>query len=278
MKVLILGATGSVGRHLVEQALWRGHEVTVLARDPKRVVPQDPRIRIVQGDALDPQAPERAVAGQDAVIYAIGADTHSPPNLFLESTRLLISAMEKYGVRRLVAITGIGAGDSRGHGGFLYDKILFPLFTKKLYRDKDRQEELIRNSKLDWGHRPPGGVHESAGSWSPTRGDRSQGRDPAAHSARRGRHVRAGPAHGQTLPPRDTPDRIRVSTRQLVQALRQSHRAPGHCEIRQMTTRRRDLDQPDRSQPGRGLRCRPSRAHGPPLPGLESATTVLHLG
>jgi putative NADH-flavin reductase len=150
MKVLILGATGSLGRHLVEQALQRGHQVSVLARDPSRVVPRDPRIRIVQGDVLDPQALDRAVAGQDAVIYSIGAPNRRPTTLFSESTRLLIAAMEKHGVRRLVAVTGIGAGDSRGHGGFLYDKIIFPLLTRNIYRDKDRQEELIRNSKLEW--------------------------------------------------------------------------------------------------------------------------------
>jgi putative NADH-flavin reductase len=125
--------------------------VTVLARDPTKVVPKDPRIRIIQGDVLDPQSLDRAVAGQDAVIYSIGArHIRRPTTLFSESTRLLIAAMEEHGVKRLAAITGIGAGDSRGHGGFLYDKILYPLFTKNIYRDKDRQEDLIRKSKLDW--------------------------------------------------------------------------------------------------------------------------------
>jgi putative NADH-flavin reductase len=138
MKVLILGATGSIGRHVVEQALQRGHQVTVLARDPKKVVPKDPRIQIVEGKVLDPQALDRAVVGQEAVIYAIGADSRRPTTLFSDSTRLLIAAMEKHGVRRLVCITGIGAGDSRGHGGFLYDRIIYPLFTKNIYRDKDR--------------------------------------------------------------------------------------------------------------------------------------------
>ena len=58
--------------------------------------------------------------------------------------------MESHGVHRLVCITGIGAGDSKGHGGFFYDKIIFPWFTKKTYEDKDRQEAVIRESSLDW--------------------------------------------------------------------------------------------------------------------------------
>ena len=70
--------------------------------------------------------------------------------LFSESTRILLFGMKKYGVRRLVAITGIGAGDSKGHGGWFYEWFIYPLFTKKLYIDKDRQEQLIRESDLEW--------------------------------------------------------------------------------------------------------------------------------
>jgi hypothetical protein len=68
--------------------------------------------------------------------------------MFSDATRILIHAMETHGVRRLVCITGIGAGDSKGHGGFFYGKIIFPWFTKATYVDKDRQEALIRESSL----------------------------------------------------------------------------------------------------------------------------------
>jgi hypothetical protein len=66
------------------------------------------------------------------------------------NTRILIDAMVGHGVRRLVAITGVGAGETKGHGGFLYDCILYPLFTKRVYTDEGRQDELIRASPLDW--------------------------------------------------------------------------------------------------------------------------------
>ena len=49
-----------------------------------------------------------------------------------------------------MCLTGVGAGDTKGHGGFLYDWILYPLFTKGIYADKDRQEALIRDSATDW--------------------------------------------------------------------------------------------------------------------------------
>lgn len=151
MKVLILGATGSIGRHLVPQALARGHEVTALVRDSRRLRETGPGMRVIEGDALDAAAVDRAVQGQDAVIYALGTrQLFKPTTLFSDSTRILIAAMERHGVRRLVAITGVGAGDSRGHGGFLYDRVFFPLLLVRVYADKDRQEALIRQSGLDW--------------------------------------------------------------------------------------------------------------------------------
>ena len=64
--------------------------------------------------------------------------------------------MRGAGVRRLVAVTGLGAGDSRGHGGFLYDAVFFPLVLKRVYDDKDVQEQMIRASDLDWTIVRPG--------------------------------------------------------------------------------------------------------------------------
>ena len=66
--------------------------------------------------------------------------------------------MNDAGVRRLICITGIGAGDSKGHGGFLYDRIIQPLLLKEIYKDKDRQEDLIRKSGLDWTIVRPGAL------------------------------------------------------------------------------------------------------------------------
>jgi fermentation-respiration switch protein FrsA (DUF1100 family) len=58
--------------------------------------------------------------------------------------------MGEQGVRRLVCITGLGAGDSRGHGGFVFDRLILPLLLRNVYADKDRQEAIVRRSALDW--------------------------------------------------------------------------------------------------------------------------------
>lgn len=157
MNILIAGASRGIGRQLVEQALAAGHAVTALARDPSKVAGPHERLRTVQGSVLDPALVAAAMAAQNAVCCTIGVKTPwEQPSVFSEGTRRLLEAMKQAGVRRLVCITGIGAGDSRGHGGFLYDRVFFPLLLKAVYADKDRQESLIRASDTDWTIVRPG--------------------------------------------------------------------------------------------------------------------------
>jgi putative NADH-flavin reductase len=150
MNLLVLGATGSVGRLVVEEALTRGHQVTALARHVEKLGPLASRVRLVKGDALDGTAVLHAVAGQHAVVYVLGAGNVRHTTLFSESTAILLRVMNEVDVRRLICVTGVGASDTKGHGGFLYDRILYPLFTKGIYADKDIQEAMIRQSRLDW--------------------------------------------------------------------------------------------------------------------------------
>jgi putative NADH-flavin reductase len=151
-KSLILGATGGTGRLIVNQAVARGHDVAVLVRSAEKA--KDLKgAKIIVGDARDETALRQAVKGRDAVVSALG----TPPSPFKEvtllstATRALVKAMEAENVSRLVAITGIGAGDSAGHGGgFLFDKLIFPLLLRKVYADKDRQEAIVKKSGLAW--------------------------------------------------------------------------------------------------------------------------------
>jgi putative NADH-flavin reductase len=150
MKVLIIGATGATGKILMREALEKGHEVTALARNPSAVASEEPLLRVLQGNALEASSLEAAVAGQDAVLSVLGTRSRGPTTLFSESTHNVIGAMDKYGVRRLVCITGVGVGDSKGHVGFLYDRIIRPFVVRNVYEDKERQEEEIKRSDLDW--------------------------------------------------------------------------------------------------------------------------------
>jgi putative NADH-flavin reductase len=165
MNVLVLGATGRLGRRIVTQALAAGHDVTAMVRNPAKVKLKHERLRVIQGNAFDSNALDRALQGQQAAIYSLGRSLHFlPTRFFSDSTRILIAAMEKQRVRRLVCVTGIGAGDSWGHGGIIYDFLIYPLITRPTYKDKDRQEELIRRSALNWVIvRPASFAHFSLG-------------------------------------------------------------------------------------------------------------------
>jgi putative NADH-flavin reductase len=148
--VAILGASGGVGHRLADLALAAGYRVRAQSRVADRIDPRGGRIEIAAFEPTDAEALGRFVRGVRAVVFAIGIDRLGPTTLFSESTAALIPAMRACGVRRLIAITGVGAGETRGHGGLFYDRFIFPLFTRSRYADKERQEEMIVGSGLDW--------------------------------------------------------------------------------------------------------------------------------
>ncbi len=157
MNILIVGATRGIGRQLLEQALTVGHTVTALVRNPQKLSTQRERLKILKGDILDLDSVALAMAGQDAVCCTIGVKIPwIRVTVFSEGTKNLLQTMERSGVTRLTCVTGIGAGDSKGHGGFLYDSLFLPFLLRTIYADKDRQESLIKASGVDWTIVRPG--------------------------------------------------------------------------------------------------------------------------
>jgi uncharacterized protein YbjT (DUF2867 family) len=151
MKVLVLGATGATGRLIVGQSVARGYEVVALVRSEAKAADLA-GAELVEGDARDAAALARAANGCDAVISSLGTPM-SPfreVTLLSTATRALVGMMAEQSIRRLVCITGMGACDSRGHGGFFYDRVFEPLMLRKVYQDKDRQEAVVRTSAVDW--------------------------------------------------------------------------------------------------------------------------------
>lgn len=152
--VLIIGASRGIGLEAVKCALSDGHSVRALARSAARIRLDHPNLTKVSADALDQSALARALKGVDAVIQTLGVSAGpdmilKPVRLFSDATRVLIAAMNETGVKRLISVTGFGAGDSRNRGGCLY-KTAFNLFLRRAYDNKDEQEDLIQDSGLDW--------------------------------------------------------------------------------------------------------------------------------
>ncbi|WP_420469917.1 NAD(P)-dependent oxidoreductase [Brevundimonas sp. FT23042] len=149
MKIAVIGGTRGIGLALVHAALVEGDEVTVLVRDPLSAPALLEEARIVVGDARDPAAVAEAVSGQDVVIDCLGTtNVLNTTSLFSTSATNLSAALKPE--QLLIAVTGLGAGDSRGHCTWLYDRIFLPLVLKRIYADKDRQEAIIRESVSRW--------------------------------------------------------------------------------------------------------------------------------
>lgn len=150
MSVLLIGGTGPLGRQIIGAAAGAGMDLRVLARNPAKLTGLG--VAAVKGDVLDPASLVSAMEGVTTVISALGTPLilKGPVTLLSEGTRNIVAAMKQAGARRLLCITGMGAGDSRGHGGFLYDRVILPLLLGRIYADKDRQETVVRQSGLDW--------------------------------------------------------------------------------------------------------------------------------
>jgi putative NADH-flavin reductase len=163
-RILVIGGTSGIGLETVKLAVQRGHTVTALARRPERMTYFQERLHIIKGDVLDATSIATAVGGHDAVVFAVGVSpTREPVTVFSQGTDNVLKAMEVQGVSRLIAVTGVGAGDSRGHGGFFYDRILQPLLLGTIYEDKDRMEALIQSSDSRWTIVRPGALNDKAG-------------------------------------------------------------------------------------------------------------------
>jgi putative NADH-flavin reductase len=153
MKIAIFGATGKVGRHLVDQALERGDRVTAFVRDPSKLTTQrHERLKVVQGNVQNPKDVEQAVAGTDAVLSALGQTKTSSKDVLTEGIKNIVAAMNKHGVRRLVSLTGAGVRDPKDEPK-LVDRVigsLLKLLQRDLLEDAVGAARVIQESDLDW--------------------------------------------------------------------------------------------------------------------------------
>jgi len=158
MHVLIIGASKGIGLETTRQALDAGHDVRALARSATAIAISNPSLEKMRGNALKTVDVEAALVGVDVVIQTLGVglgELFRPVHLFSDATRVLIQAMKIQGVKRLICVTGFGAGDSRASISCL-QRLPFQIVFARAYDDKSLQEQLIKESELDWTIARPG--------------------------------------------------------------------------------------------------------------------------
>jgi putative NADH-flavin reductase len=167
MKLVVFGANGPTGRQTTRQAIAEGHTVTAVTRRPAEFPLSDPRLRVVGADVHDPGAVARAVAGQDAVISALGVPYgRSPVTVYSEGITHITQAMTKHGVRRLVCVSStVLFGVPAPGETFFFRKVLEPFIARTMgrtvYEDMRRMEEIVRDSDHEWTVVRPAGLFDA---------------------------------------------------------------------------------------------------------------------
>lgn len=156
MKIVVFGATGIVGKAVVNEALKKGHEVTVLTRNARKVTIRHEHLHIVEGNVADKNVVRTVLKDQEAVIQTLGIGGKGdgkPTSIVSEANKIIMTEMEQMNVKRLIAISVIGAGESLTFLPWIYRKLVLPLFMKwfqAIIDDKNRMEPMIKKSGLDW--------------------------------------------------------------------------------------------------------------------------------
>lgn len=164
LQILVYGATGKIGTHVVEEALQRGHLVTAVSRDPSRIKKQHDNLSVVEGDLLDLQSIELLVEDKDIIIVSvrgmIGKDKKPENTLQYIATRNIVGQLRGVGggAARLIHVGG--SGSLEVEPGVLYaDKIPRVFLPKSLEHEIQGQilalEFLRTVNDIDWSYATP---------------------------------------------------------------------------------------------------------------------------
>ena len=154
MKLLVLGATGRTGQHIVEQGLASGHEITALVRDPSKITPRD-GLTLVEGTPTDAQAVMSAADGADAILVALNnpRTSDAPWAKPVSTDKILTKVAENIaalGKKRVVFLSAIGVGDSFDDTAWFMRVMIRHTNMKYAYADHNTAEQTFRASDTDW--------------------------------------------------------------------------------------------------------------------------------
>lgn len=173
MIIAVFGATGGTGQQVVRQALAMGHTVRALVREVGKLDLAHDRLMVIQGNVLDASKVEETLRGSDAVVVSLGNTANNPDFVVSQGTQVIVDAMQRLGQpRRIVVVSSLGVGESKDQVPLAF-KMLMKSVLKKPMQDKERQEEIVKSSGLEWIIVRPGGLTDG-----PATGQYRAGLDP----------------------------------------------------------------------------------------------------
>jgi putative NADH-flavin reductase len=161
MKIAVIGATGASGKHFIQHALKKQHDVTALARTPAKLKIQDHRLTVITGDALKQDDVRRAVTGADVVFCALGAGENTGKSTIREQgTQQIVTALAALGQQsHLIVLSSLGVGDSAKQMPLVIRWFITAMLRHPL-ADHAAQEALVQASSLPWTILRPGSLND----------------------------------------------------------------------------------------------------------------------
>jgi putative NADH-flavin reductase len=151
MKIIVFGATGRTGKYVVQYGLEAGHEVTAFVRDASKLNLQHPGLHLVTGDVAEKEKVETAVQGNDIVISTLGTNQIEGPavNLMSDAMKIFAEAMNKYGIKRVLAVGGLAVLQLNETMQML-DKPDYPALYKNVGEGHNKVYKVLKATELDW--------------------------------------------------------------------------------------------------------------------------------
>ena len=149
MRIIVFGATGKTGRHVVRVALDRGHRVTAFGRSVDRLDITADALEVHKGDVFDSESVSRAIRGHDGAIVCLGSNGLRDKTTLTAGTKTVVEAMLEHEADRLVVLSAAGVDNSWTQIPWS-SRLLFRTMLRNVFADHYAQEDLVKKSPLDW--------------------------------------------------------------------------------------------------------------------------------
>ena len=148
MHILLLGATGRVGSHILTRALRDGNSVTALVRSPEKIQTKDENLTVVEGNVRNKADIIQSMHGAGVVVSALSTDKTTT---LTDSIPKIINAMKHEDVKRIITIGTAGILNSRTEPGVLrYQSNESKRSTTRAAEEHHRVYEHLAQSELEW--------------------------------------------------------------------------------------------------------------------------------